>query len=105
MGETTEDPQVTQDQHVTRDAPSTLHQQHRTATAPFDVALDGRADGATPDRGAKHLAPCVQAGLTWWIEALGWWLGTPAAALTGSGKARQCSLLVSDCHLISSTRS
>jgi len=23
----------------------------------------------------------------------------------GSGKARQCSLLVSDCHLISSTRS
>jgi len=24
----------------------------------------------------------VQAGLTWWIEALGGWLGTPADALT-----------------------
>ena len=46
-------------------------QQHRTAAGPFDVALEGRTDGATPDRGAKHLAPYVQAGLTWWIEVLG----------------------------------
>jgi hypothetical protein len=57
-------------------------QQHGTAAGPFDVALEGRTDGATPDRGAKHLAPYVQAGLTWWIEALGWWLGTPADAPT-----------------------
>jgi hypothetical protein len=45
--------------------------QHRTAAGPFDVALESRTDGATSDRGAKHLAPYVQAGLTWWIEALG----------------------------------
>ena len=56
-------------------------QQHRTAAGPFDVALEGRTDGATPDRGAQHLAPYVQAGLTWWIEALGWWRGTPAEAM------------------------
>jgi hypothetical protein len=37
-------------------------QQHCTAAGPFDVALEGRTDGATPDRGAKHLARYVQAG-------------------------------------------
>ena len=26
--------------------------------------------------------PTCDAGLTWWIEALGWWRGTPADALT-----------------------
>jgi alkanesulfonate monooxygenase SsuD/methylene tetrahydromethanopterin reductase-like flavin-dependent oxidoreductase (luciferase family) len=55
--------------------------EQRTATTAFDVALEGRTDGARPDRGAGHLAPYVQAGLTWWIEALGWWRGTPADAL------------------------
>jgi len=79
MGETAEDSQVTQDQHV---AQIETLQQHRTAAGPFNVALEGQTDGATPDRGAKHLAPYVQAGLTWWIEALGGWLGTPADALT-----------------------
>ena len=52
-------------------------QQHRAADGPFDVAIEGRTDGATPDRGARHLAPYVQAGLTWWIEALGWWVALP----------------------------
>jgi hypothetical protein len=37
-------------------------QQHRTAAGPFDVALEGRTDGATPDRGAKHLAPTCRPG-------------------------------------------
>jgi hypothetical protein len=32
-------------------------QQHRIAAGPFDVALEGRTDGATPSRGAKRLAP------------------------------------------------
>ena len=36
--------------------------QHRTAARPFDVALEGRTDGATPDRGAKHLAPTCGPG-------------------------------------------
>jgi alkanesulfonate monooxygenase SsuD/methylene tetrahydromethanopterin reductase-like flavin-dependent oxidoreductase (luciferase family) len=56
--------------------------QHRTADGPFDVALEGRTDGTAPDRAAQHIAPYVEAGLTWWIEALGWWRGTPADAMT-----------------------
>ncbi len=55
--------------------------QHRTAAGPFDVALEGRTDGAAADRGARLLAPYVDAGLTWWIEALGWWRGTPQEAM------------------------
>ena len=55
--------------------------QHRTGDAPFDVILEGRTDCAAPDRGAGHMAPYLEAGLTWWIEALGWWRGTPADAM------------------------
>ena len=56
--------------------------EHRTAGGPFDVALEGRTDGAAPDRGAKHVTPYVAAGLTWRIEALGWWRGSPLDAMT-----------------------
>ena len=55
--------------------------EHRSSPGPFDVALEGRTDGAAPDRGRRHVAPYLDAGLTWWIEALGWWRGTPADAL------------------------
>jgi len=55
--------------------------EHRSSPGPFDVALEGRTDGAAPDRGGRHVAPYRDAGLTWWIEALGWWRGTPADAL------------------------
>lgn len=54
---------------------------HRTEDGPFDVALEGQTDGAAADRGGRQLVPYAQAGLTWWIEALGWWRGTPADAL------------------------
>ena len=50
--------------------------QHRTGDGPFDVVLEGRTDGAAPGRGAAQVAPYLQAGLTWWIEALGWWRGS-----------------------------
>jgi alkanesulfonate monooxygenase SsuD/methylene tetrahydromethanopterin reductase-like flavin-dependent oxidoreductase (luciferase family) len=53
---------------------------HRTSQAPLEVALEGRTDGTAADRGA-HVAPYAQAGLTWWIEAVGWWRGTPADAM------------------------
>jgi len=56
--------------------------QHRSSSGPFDVALEGRTDGTTPDRGAQQVVPYAEAGLTWWIEALGWWRGTPADAMT-----------------------
>jgi hypothetical protein len=54
-------------------------QEHRSAAGPFDVALEGRTDGTSPGRGGRHVIP--YAGLTWWIEALGWWRGTPEDAL------------------------
>jgi alkanesulfonate monooxygenase SsuD/methylene tetrahydromethanopterin reductase-like flavin-dependent oxidoreductase (luciferase family) len=54
---------------------------HREADGPFDVALEGRTDGSAADRGGQLVAAYVRAGLTWWIEALGWWRGTPADAM------------------------
>jgi hypothetical protein len=60
--------------------------EHRTASGPFDVVLEGRTDGTAPDRGGRHVSPYAEAGLTWWIEALGWWRGTQADALA---RARQ----------------
>jgi alkanesulfonate monooxygenase SsuD/methylene tetrahydromethanopterin reductase-like flavin-dependent oxidoreductase (luciferase family) len=55
--------------------------EHRTAEGPFDVALEGLTDGSAADRGGQLVASYVRAGLTWWIEALGWWRGTPADAM------------------------
>jgi len=57
-------------------------QEHRKEAGPFDVALEGRTDGSAADRGGQRVASYVRAGLTWWIEALGWWRGTPAEAMT-----------------------
>jgi alkanesulfonate monooxygenase SsuD/methylene tetrahydromethanopterin reductase-like flavin-dependent oxidoreductase (luciferase family) len=54
---------------------------HRTSSEPFDVALEGRTDGAGPGRGGQHVAPYARVGLTWWNEALGWWRGSPADAM------------------------
>jgi alkanesulfonate monooxygenase SsuD/methylene tetrahydromethanopterin reductase-like flavin-dependent oxidoreductase (luciferase family) len=55
--------------------------EHRTADGPFDVALEGRTDGSAADRGGQLVGSYARAGLTWWIEALGWWRGTPADAM------------------------
>jgi len=59
----------------------TYTQEHRKETGPFDVALEGRTDGSAADLGGQLVASYVRAGLTWWIEALGWWRGTPAEAM------------------------
>ncbi len=56
--------------------------EHRTSAGPLDVALEGRTDGTAPGRGAGQVAPYLEAGLTWWIEALGWWRGGPLDAMT-----------------------
>jgi hypothetical protein len=45
------------------------------------VILEGRTDGAAPDRGAGQVVQYLDAGLTWWIEALGWWRGSPQDAM------------------------
>lgn len=50
---------------------------HRTATTPFDMVFDGRAnDLPAAERGA-HVASYADAGVTWWLESV--W---PSVALT-----------------------
>jgi alkanesulfonate monooxygenase SsuD/methylene tetrahydromethanopterin reductase-like flavin-dependent oxidoreductase (luciferase family) len=44
---------------------------HRETAAPFDVVLEGQSHGPDPAR----VAPYEAAGLTWWIEKLGWFRG------------------------------
>jgi hypothetical protein len=43
---------------------------------PFDLALEG----ATDDLHDPRLAAYAEAGVTWWVEAMGWWRGGPDAA-------------------------
>ncbi|WP_211255518.1 LLM class flavin-dependent oxidoreductase [Actinocatenispora sera] len=38
----------------------------------FDIALEGRTEPATA---TETIAPYVRGGLTWWVEAMGWWRG------------------------------
>jgi alkanesulfonate monooxygenase SsuD/methylene tetrahydromethanopterin reductase-like flavin-dependent oxidoreductase (luciferase family) len=49
----------------------------RTSTEAFDVALEGRTD-APSDNNVVH--EFAAAGVTWWVEALGWWRGDIPAA-------------------------
>lgn len=43
----------------------------------FDIGLEG---WTSPDNAARLIAPYAAAGLTWWIEAMGWWRGGVDAA-------------------------
>ncbi len=43
----------------------------------LDIALEGATDGPSA---AHQIAPYAEAGMTWWIEALGWWRGDRHAA-------------------------
>jgi hypothetical protein len=48
------------------------------AASAIDIALEGTT---TAPSAAAQVAPFAAAGMTWWIEALGWWRGgIPAAA-------------------------
>jgi len=49
----------------------------RGGLAGFDVALEGRT---TPAGGAGVVAAYARVGLTWWVEAMGWWRGGVAEA-------------------------
>ena len=40
-----------------------------------------RTDGAAADRGGRNVGAYREAGLTWWVEALGWWRCDPAGAM------------------------
>lgn len=43
----------------------------------FDIALEGQT---VPGAGFGVVAPYAAAGLTWWVEAMGWWRGGVAEA-------------------------
>ena len=47
------------------------------APGSLDIALEGATDGPSA---ARLIAPYANAGMTWWIEALGWWRGDRQAA-------------------------
>jgi alkanesulfonate monooxygenase SsuD/methylene tetrahydromethanopterin reductase-like flavin-dependent oxidoreductase (luciferase family) len=52
--------------------------QHALGKEPFDIAVEGATEG--PSAG-QQIAPYAAAGMTWWVEALGWWRdGPPGAA-------------------------
>jgi alkanesulfonate monooxygenase SsuD/methylene tetrahydromethanopterin reductase-like flavin-dependent oxidoreductase (luciferase family) len=51
--------------------------EHRGSLSGFDVALEGWTE---PADAAATVAPYAEHGLTWWVEALGWWRGGLAGA-------------------------
>jgi alkanesulfonate monooxygenase SsuD/methylene tetrahydromethanopterin reductase-like flavin-dependent oxidoreductase (luciferase family) len=50
----------------------------RPAGAAFDLALEGATAERTGDD--ARLQAYAAAGVTWWVEAMGWWRGGPDAA-------------------------
>ena len=48
-----------------------IREHRQDGAPPLAVALEGRTDGAAADRGGRHVGAYHQAGLTWWVEALG----------------------------------
>lgn len=50
---------------------------HRDAPGPFDVVIEGVTHGSDPSRDAQAVTGYAEAGLTWWVEKLGWFRGTP----------------------------
>lgn len=51
---------------------------HRAGGEPIDVVVEGESTG--PDHLADIAPAYARAGLTWWVEKLGWWRGDLAAA-------------------------
>jgi len=43
---------------------------HRTLTTPFDIVMEGRTLGDDREQAAASVRPYVEAGITWWIEAM-----------------------------------
>ena len=48
--------------------------QHRTATTPFDIVMEGETPGDDAEKAASIIQPLAEVGVTWWLEAV--W-GTP----------------------------
>ena len=43
--------------------------EHRNASTPFDLVIEGVTPGEAADRGADQVRPLVEAGATWWLES------------------------------------
>jgi hypothetical protein len=43
---------------------------NRTDTTPFDIIWEGETPGDNPDRAASIIGPYIEAGITWWMEAM-----------------------------------
>jgi alkanesulfonate monooxygenase SsuD/methylene tetrahydromethanopterin reductase-like flavin-dependent oxidoreductase (luciferase family) len=61
---------------VFAEAVSYVRERRGGSLAGFDVALEGRTSPG------ESIAAYVESGLTWWIEAMGWWRGGVAEART-----------------------
>ncbi len=44
--------------------------EHRTASTPFDIIREGRTPGDDPAAAAAIVGPFVEAGITWWLDAM-----------------------------------
>lgn len=44
--------------------------EHRDATTPFDIVVEGVTPGDDPEAAAAQLQPWADAGTTWWLEAM-----------------------------------
>ena len=44
--------------------------EHRSQAAPFDIIMEGRTPGDNPERARATVQPFVEAGITWWNEAM-----------------------------------
>jgi alkanesulfonate monooxygenase SsuD/methylene tetrahydromethanopterin reductase-like flavin-dependent oxidoreductase (luciferase family) len=51
---------------------------HREGRGSFDVVCEGQTTGVDPGADRELVATYAAAGLTWWIEKLGWFRGSPA---------------------------
>ena len=43
--------------------------EQRAATTPFDIVMEGETPGDDHERAAAMIAPLIDAGITWWLEA------------------------------------
>ena len=44
--------------------------ENRTETTPFDIVVEGTTPGDDPQKAAEKVQPWIEAGATWWLEAM-----------------------------------
>ncbi|HUS17614.1 MAG TPA: LLM class flavin-dependent oxidoreductase, partial [Chloroflexia bacterium] len=77
MGEVTPDDVAAMRDYVT---------EHRTATTPFDIVMEGETPGGDAEAARARIEPFATAGATWWMESM--W-SAPADAELYRARIRQ----------------